>query len=417
MKIALVVPTFPQLSETFIANKAVGLLDRGHDVHVVCGRSGPEQWRSYGPDHRVNEMRDRVHLTAPTSVGRDVPSRLARAAGDVIGNRDVAAHHVRAGSDPLTRRLRDLYLDATLIGLRPDVVHFEFGSLARGRTTLKEKLGCALTVSFRGHDINFVGLEEPGHLDPVWEHADRVHLLGHGLWQRALLRGAPPDLPRSLIPPALDAAVIDVPERDDGVLGSTERPLRVVSVGRLHWTKGYEYALEAIADLRQRGFHVQHRIVGAGPLREAVGFWRHQLDLDEHVAIVGAVTPGRVAEHYRWADVMLHTATSEGFCNAVLEAQAHGLPVVTSDADGLSENVVDGVTGTVVPRREVAPVAEALARYATEPSERLAAGAAGAARARRQFGWADHLDAWEEFYVEAIEARARLGPGSEARTR
>ena len=42
-----------------------------------------------------------------------------------------------------------------------------------------------------------------------------------------------------------------------------------------------------------------------------------------------------VKEELQWADVFLHLAVSEGFCNAVLEAQAMQLPVVCSDADGL----------------------------------------------------------------------------------
>ena len=50
MRIAMVVPTFPQLSETFIVTKALGLVDRGIDVHVVCG-STKSNWAL--SDHRV----------------------------------------------------------------------------------------------------------------------------------------------------------------------------------------------------------------------------------------------------------------------------------------------------------------------------------------------------------------------------
>ena len=60
---------------------------------------------------------------------------------------------------------------------------------------------------------------------------------------------------------------------------------------------------------------------------------------------------------------------------AVTEAQAMGLPVVCSDADGLRENVAHGVTGFAVPRRDVAAMADALHRLAADPGLRTKMGA------------------------------------------
>lgn len=60
-----------------------------------------------------------------------------------------------------------------------------------------------------------------------------------------------------------------------------------------------------------------------------------------------------MAEHFKWADVLLHSVISEGFCNVVVEAQAHGVPVVCTDAGGLPDNVEREITGVVVPRRDV----------------------------------------------------------------
>ena len=114
--------------------------------------------------------------------------------------------------------------------------------------------------------------------------------------------------------------------------------------------------------------------------REAVAFWRHQLDLEGEVTLLGSVPPDEVARQLDWADVFLHAATSEGFCNAVVEAQAHGVPVVCTDADGLAENVEHDVTGLVVPRRDPAALAEAITRLAADGERRAAMGEAGPAR-------------------------------------
>ncbi len=404
--VALIVPSFPRLSETFIVTKAVGLLERGLDVHVVCGESREDQWEVFGSGHPLQALRPRVHvspsLTSPLDAARQSTRALRRLAG---APRAARKTYLADRSASLRHRMKDLVVDADLVALAPDVVHFEFGSLAPGRMHLGARLGCAVTVSFRGYDLNYVGLDRPGQYEEVWAHADRVHLLGEDLWRRARRRGAPATLAHSLIAPALDTSAITPRAPRPGALGSHDRPLRVISVGRLHWKKGYDYALEAIGTLRARDIAVEHRIIGDGELLEAVAFWRHQLDLDQVTNLLGAVAPHEVADHYRWADVMLHAATSEGFCNAVIEAQAHGLPVVCSDADGLAENVEDGTTGLVVPRRDPDALAAALERLARESTTRAMMAASGPERVQRCFAVDRQLDAWEHFYAEAIATR------------
>ncbi|MBK7870836.1 MAG: glycosyltransferase family 4 protein [Saprospiraceae bacterium] len=54
--------------------------------------------------------------------------------------------------------------------------------------------------------------------------------------------------------------------------------------------------------------------------------------------------------YYEKADIYLQYSIQEGFCNAVLEAQAMGLLCIVSDAEGLPENILHGQTGWVVPK-------------------------------------------------------------------
>jgi colanic acid/amylovoran biosynthesis glycosyltransferase len=407
MRIAMVVPTFPQLSETFIVTKALGLVDRGLDVHVVCGSSPEANWEAFGVDHRVQELRPRVHVAPTKSVRPAALNRSTQQVARLAGaSRGTLRRYFAADQGPVARRVRDVVLDAPLIELTPDVVHFEFGALAVDRMSIGDRLDAAVTVSFRGFDLNYAGLDHPDHYRRVWEHADGVHVLGEDLWRRAVHRGAPPDLPHSLIPPAIDAAGIEASEPRGGVLGTSAAPLHILSVGRLHWKKGYDYALEAVAELRRAGLSVRYRVIGDGDMLGAVAFWRHQLGLDDVVELLGAVSPAEVHRQIGWADTFLHAATSEGFCNAVIEAQAHQVPVVCSDADGLSENVDDGVTGIVVPRRDAHALADGLSTLAADPDLRHRMGLAGRERALRLFGLDQHLDRWVRFYQDAVEHHA-----------
>jgi len=71
----------------------------------------------------------------------------------------------------------------------------------------------------------------------------------------------------------------------------------------------------------------------------------------------------------RESDIYIQTSLQEGFCVSVLEAQASGLLCVVSDADGLKENVIDGITGWVVKRREPGEFASKIEYVINLPEE------------------------------------------------
>ena len=381
MRVALVVNRFPERSEGFLLDHALGLLDEGVDVHVVAD--------AVDRDALPPALHARVH-EAPAGAGRR-PVVAARALGNAARSPGAAARHalrVRGRPAPLAR-------DLPLATLRPDVVHTEFLTLARRRTHLPTALGCVLTSSARGYDVAYAGLEDPTYYDDVWPTLRALHVLGEDVWRRARERGCPKDLPHTTITPAVDAEA--VPRARPAALG----PLKLVAVGRLHWKKGHHHALVALARVRAEGVDASLRVVGDGPELEALAFARHQLGLDDHVELVGGRDrPGAWAE-LADAHVCVHAAVSEGFGNAVLEAQAAGLPVVCTDAEGLAENVEPDVTGLVVPRRDPEALATAVLALARDPERRVAMGEAGRRRARERFRPADQHAAFAAFFREA----------------
>ncbi len=81
------------------------------------------------------------------------------------------------------------------------------------------------------------------------------------------------------------------------------------------------------------------------------------------------------------ADIFALPSHFEGLPMSIVEAMLAGLPVVATDIRGPREQVVDGVTGFLVPRGEAAPLARAIRHLAEHPALRAAMGAAGRARA------------------------------------
>ncbi len=385
MKIALVMAQFPVLSEVFLWHKAAALVANGIDVAIVTQATNRDLWNRMPDVPGSQELRDRVSTPWPLAprglVLLLLPLVLLRCV--LIAPIRTARYLVR-GLKLLgtVRCLQRFYVDAPLIAARPDIVHFEFGTLALERPHLGHLLNVKTVCSFRGYDIAFHGLDNPNTYKLIWREIDAFHFLGEDLKGRALDRGWTEDRFFKLIAPAIYSAPFQ---------NSAQRrrpqctPIRVLSVGRLHWKKGYEHALQAIALLINRGVNLQYRIVGEGPFEAAVRFAVHQLQIQDHVQLLGSMPAPGVLEELNQADIFLHSAVSEGFSNAVLEAQASGLPVVTSDAEGLAENVVHGVTGLVVARREPSALANALDTLIGDPERRHKMGRTGRERALREF--------------------------------
>jgi len=406
-RLVLVVPAFPKLSETFIVTKFLGLLEHGWDVHVVCSHSDPKDWKAFPHLNVDPEIKKHVHVTWPQIprwlAGLLIIPALVRG---FARSPNATWNYLRKGSKRFGLEIfRRFYLDLELICLQPDIIHFEFGSLAVGRTHLKELLNCRISVSFRGYDLNFVGLDQPDYYNEVWNKADACHFLGEDLWQRAQTRGCPPDMPYMLIPPGVDLEKFPrIEQSSEEILGTRETPLKILSVGRLEWKKGYEFALSAMKILKDQGYFFEYRIVGEGEHRTALEFACHQLDIKGSVQFLGALPQNEVIEQLAWADVFLHPSISEGFCNAVLEAQAMGLPVVCTDAGGLAENVADGVTGFVVPRRDPKALAEKMTLLTENSDLRNSFGLAGIERVKNLFTIEKQLDAFE-FFFQKLSSR------------
>jgi colanic acid/amylovoran biosynthesis glycosyltransferase len=401
-RLVLVLATFPKLSETFLVTKFLGLLESGWDVHIVCHQVNQQVWKQFPELIKNPALQKRVHQTWPSQQHWLAALLILPVALTTLfkASRHTWHYWVSGWQRFGWGVCKHFYLDAALIALKPDILHFEFGSLAVGKMYLKEILETKLSVSFRGYDLNYIGLDQDDYYQAVWESLDSAHFLGQDLWERAQRRGAPEDLTHVLIPPAIDLPLFPQKNsRRDGILGSMNHPLRILSVGRLHWKKGYEFTIQAVKKLQDKGIHCVYEIIGDGDYKAALYFARHQLGLDAVVEFCGGLTHEQVIKHLEKADVFLHGAVSEGFCNAVLEAQAMELPVVCTNADGLSENVLDGVTGFVVPRRDPAAMAEKLALLAEDGALRQQMGAAGRERVSSHFRLADQIAAFEKFYA------------------
>jgi glycosyltransferase involved in cell wall biosynthesis len=144
------------------------------------------------------------------------------------------------------------------------------------------------------------------------------------------------------------------------------------SVGRFISAKDYPGLLRAIADLRNRGYELALCLVGDGPDADQVRAIIDKLNLHDVVQLPGLVMD--IDNWYRRFDLYVSSSVREGLAVALLEAMAHGLPVVATDVGASAETVGDGDAGLIVPPGDPGRLADAIARLLDDPSLRATLG-------------------------------------------
>jgi glycosyltransferase involved in cell wall biosynthesis len=153
----------------------------------------------------------------------------------------------------------------------------------------------------------------------------------------------------------------------------------LLCAGRLSREKGHADLLDAIAALRDRKIHLV--IAGDGPERARLEARRAALGLESAVTLAGFQPDMR--PWYGAADIVALPSHSEGSPNALLEAMSAGLPIAATRAGGAPEIAEDEVSALLVPPREPAALARAIARLLDDPDLRRRLACAARETARR----------------------------------
>jgi N-acetyl-alpha-D-glucosaminyl L-malate synthase BshA len=140
--------------------------------------------------------------------------------------------------------------------------------------------------------------------------------------------------------------------------------------------------------------------VGDGPERPAAADLARELGREDQVTFLGKLET--VAELLSCADLFLLPSEEESFGLVALEAMACGVPVVGSAGSGLSEVVVDGLTGHLHPVGDVEAMAESSVRLLTDPEHWASFSLAGRESAVERFAADRIVPMYERYYEEVL---------------
>lgn len=389
-RIATLVKGYPRLSETFIAQEILGLERRGIAQIVVSLRHPTDKHV-----HAVNQAIDADVLYLPEYL-KDEPARV-KAARRWAEDRPAfpalwTAFSADLARDRTVNRWRRLGQACVLAAELPDDVdwlHTHYlhtpASVARYASILT---GIPWSFSAHAKDI---------WTTPRWELREKLRDAAWGVTcTRANL-----DYLRSLAAePAAVHLVYHGLDFDD--LPKPKRPardtvLRIASVGRAVEKKGYADLLRALAaldgDVDWRFDHV-----GGGPLSSRLKAQAQRLGLAGRITWHGARERRFVFDILASADLFVlpsritASGDRDGLPNVLMEAQAMGVPVLSTAVSAIPELIAHARTGWLVPQKDPAALAAAIRTLAADPGLRRRLGDAGARDVRTRFAAAPGLD-------------------------
>ena len=238
---------------------------------------------------------------------------------------------------------------------RPDLIHAHFASGGRNALPLARALRLPLLVTFHGADVT-VRASQPDIYKQLGEDASIFICVSEFIRSRAIEAGFPPQ-----------KLIVHYIGIDRDLFSSSGSPLPsqgILFVGRLVEKKGCEYLLRAMRLVQQSHPECELTVIGDGPLRSRLETLARELNV--RCRFLGVQPASMVREALRRAQIFCVPSVtaangdSEGLGMVFAEAQAMGVPVVSTRHGGIPEVVSDRVTGLLAPERDHEALADSL---------------------------------------------------------
>ncbi len=357
--LAIISPNFNQISETFVIDRVQSLAP-GKTVLICMDGTGAERFGIPVLSHISPKY---THFSGMGRLRNEILPRLRRAKGF-------------GPALSLDDRMRVIEF---LRAHKVTVVLCEFGDMGTLIDDICKQLGIPLYVSFRGHDatkqINFPSLRR--RYQRMFGKAAGIFAESRFLADKLVAIGCPERL-LHVNPSGTDP---------DQFRPTSAEPGRIIGVGRLVDMKAPHLAIQAFGRIATRFPQAHLDMIGDGALRPLCEKAIADGGLEERVTLHGAQPHAVIAERMQRASIFVqHSVTdpfgqAEGFPLAISEALLSQLPVVSTLHSGIPEHVQDGISGYLVPERDIDGMGTALAKLLEDPEKAREMGKAGRAYA------------------------------------
>lgn len=383
-----------------------------------------------GREDRLGRLLSRAGIALRRVLSRLPPS----VAGPVL---EQLQRHVvprlRADADP--RRFLDWAQDI-LERRQAGVIHAYFGPVGWRMLECRRRLGIPLVVTFLGDDIadalspwwswwirsGHEAPDWPARLQELFEQADLLLVEGPFLRDRVVALGCPPE--------KVQVQRIGIPVDEIPFRPARARPdgrTVIVFAGRFCEQKGLLYALDAVRRLRDERRPIEFRVIGDDTMTDGsyashVHAFVRTHHLQDCVRLLGFMNHDEYLRELNDGDIYLHPSVFDGAGageggapTTILEAQAVGMPVVSTQHCDIPNVTIPGVSAVLVAERDGAALAQALRDLLDNPDRWEQMGRSGREHVARHHDIVIEARRLEERYL-ALTGRSPAPPSPEDRT-
>jgi glycosyltransferase involved in cell wall biosynthesis len=235
----------------------------------------------------------------------------------------------------------------------------------------------------------------------IWRRAAALVACSEGLKNRALQF-----LPSVSIDVVPNGVELDRFHPDE--ISRSGELLNLLTVGRLSATKRVEMLIGAVQILHNSGRKVRFIIVGGGTITEELTQTVLERNLSDVIEVAGRIGSEKMPKLYRQNDIFISASMQEGMSNAMLEAMASGLPIITTRCEGVEELIADN--GIVVEEANPEAIAEAIENLAND-SQAYEQMSLAARKQAEKFSWEsvakEYLNLYDRVLKTATISRQR----------
>jgi colanic acid/amylovoran biosynthesis glycosyltransferase len=377
VNVAVIVNTFPELSETFIINHIAGEILANVDITVFSvHRSKSKQQhdiiKKYGIDKRTIYVNIPRNLFVRFLFGISIFIRL------FFKNRQTAIEALKFSKyQTVAKNFKLLFFGLCFLDKKFDIVHCHFGMNGLIGVFLKNRGFCRKVITtFHGADINsYIKKYGPNIYKTLYKESDVITTNTDFTKSKIIQNGGPSQI--HIIPEGL---FFDDYKNQKPF---SKIPNSILTVGRLEEKKGYYYSLNAIALIKRIIPDINYFIIGDGSLHDELTKLVVRLGISDNCHFLGSCTSTKIREYYQKCSIFILPSVTasngdmEGQGLVLQEAQASGIPVISTIHNGIPDGILKDTSGFLIPEKDSEQLAQKILVLLNNDKLRSTMGKAG----------------------------------------
>ncbi len=385
LHILYILRSFPTITEMSTLNEITGMIRRGIRISIVslnkpadadCTHEDVSRYhlldRTYylNMSHGIKKWKNIILRTIYGQV-----KLFFRAKIPIQDKLKVSVYSMKK----MSRRLSLVHL-ADLIDhineKKPDVIYFHFALHAGELIILRKIFNIPFVVFFHGFDFSKRLRFDQYNYPEMFHHADWFFANSNFSADKIKGLGCPPE---KLSVPGLPVDDANYPFK----IRVKREKTRLLTIARLVEKKGLQYSIRAVAGCMKKDEGLEYDIIGEGPLKDELASLITGLGCSGRIRLLGNQGKDKVIEAMLGSDIFILASITakdgetEGLGMVLLESQLTGMPVIATAHNGFLDAIRDGITGFLVPEKDIPALSEKLTWLTDHPETWAEMGAAG----------------------------------------